>query len=194
MEVENHSIRMADKDKDTDKDKEEEEEVNEEEEVTNLLPTTANTANINHPLSGSTTVEEEVDAAAPMPSVKRATAPTPNTALTLATRSMRTSTTERLRETRPGKRGSTLALPWTMATLPTTTTTISVANVGRTILAISSFGVGLQGGAQHPVHQIAVGKLMPYLTWEPKAALYLQLCTTLYLAPTNPNYQIVHLD
>jgi hypothetical protein len=104
------------KDKDKDNDKEEEEEVDseEEEEVTNLLPTTANTANINNPLSGSTTVEEkaaEVDPAAPMPSVKRATAPTPATALTLATPalarwailSMRTSTTEGLRETRPGK-------------------------------------------------------------------------------------------
>jgi hypothetical protein len=147
MEVENHSINMADKDKDTDKDneeEEEEEEVKQEEKVTNLLPTTANTAYIHHPLSGSTTVEEEVEATAPTPSVKRATAPTPNTALTLATRSMRTSTTEGLRETRAGKRGYILALPWTMATLPTTTTTIYVANVGRTILAISSFGVGLQ--------------------------------------------------
>jgi hypothetical protein len=94
-----------------DKDNEEEEEVNKEEKVTNPLPTTANTAYIHHPLSGSTTVEEEVDATAPMPSVKRATAPTPNTALTLATLSTRTSTTEGLRETRPGKRGSILALP-----------------------------------------------------------------------------------
>jgi hypothetical protein len=39
------------KDKDKDKD-------NKEEEVTNLLPTTANTANISHPLSGSITAEE----------------------------------------------------------------------------------------------------------------------------------------
>jgi hypothetical protein len=78
---------MANKDKDTDKDNEEEEEVNEEEKVTNPLLTTANTAYIHHPLSGSTTVEEEVE---------------------------------------------------------------------RTILAISSFGMGLQGGAQRPVHQIAL--------------------------------------
>jgi hypothetical protein len=34
-----------------------------------------------------------------------------------------------------------------------------VANVWRTIMAISCFGVGLQGGAQRPVHQIAVGKV-----------------------------------
>jgi hypothetical protein len=52
---------MADKDKDTDKDNKEEKEVNEEEKVTNLLPTTVNTAYIHHPISGSTTVEEEVD-------------------------------------------------------------------------------------------------------------------------------------
>jgi hypothetical protein len=93
----------------------EEEEDSEEAEVTNLLPTTANTANISQPLSGSTTAEkeaDEVDAAAPMPSVMRATASTPaTTALTLATpapawwatRSLRTLTTEGLWETRPGK-------------------------------------------------------------------------------------------
>jgi hypothetical protein len=199
MEVENHSISMADKDKDN---KEEEEDNEEEEEVTNLLPTMANTANINHPLSGSTTVEEEVDSSAPMPSVKRATAPTPATALTLATpaparwatRSMRTSTTEGLKETRPGKRDPHSHFHGRWQHYQQHSTTIFVADVWRTILAISCFGVGLRGGAQRPVHQIAVGKLMPYLTREPKAALYLQLCTTLYLAPTNPNYQIVHLD
>jgi hypothetical protein len=109
--------KAKDKDKDKDKDNEEKEEEadNKEEEVTNLLPTTANTANISHPLSGSTTAKEEaaeVEAVAPMPSVMRATALTPaTTALTLATpalarwaiRSTRTSTTEGLRETRPGK-------------------------------------------------------------------------------------------
>jgi hypothetical protein len=103
-----------DKDKDKDKDNKEEED-NEEEEVTNLLVTTANTASISQPLSGSTTAEEEEakeDAVAPMPSIMRATALTPaTTALTLATpapaqwaiRSMRTSTMAGLRETRPGK-------------------------------------------------------------------------------------------
>jgi hypothetical protein len=103
------------KDKDKDNEEEEEEADNEEEEVTNLLQTMVNTANISHPLSGSTTAEKEaaeVDAVAPMPSVKRATALTPaTTALTLATpaparwaiRSTRTLTTEGLRETRPGK-------------------------------------------------------------------------------------------
>jgi hypothetical protein len=107
--------KAKDKDKDNEEEEEEEED-NEEEEVTNLLQTTANTANISQPLSGSTTAEEEaaeVDAAAPMPSVMRATAQTPaTTALTLATpaqarwaiRSTRTLTTEGLRETRPGKR------------------------------------------------------------------------------------------
>jgi hypothetical protein len=78
------------KDKDKDKDNEEEEEEdNEEEEVTNLLSTMANTANISQPLSGSTTAKEEadeVDTAAPMPSVMRVTDPTQaTTALTLAT-------------------------------------------------------------------------------------------------------------
>jgi hypothetical protein len=109
-----------DKDKDKDKDNKveednEEEEDNKEEEVTNLLLTTAKTASISQPLSSSTTAEEEEaeeDAVAPMPLVMRATALTPATiALTLATpaparwaiRSMRTSTTARLRETRPGK-------------------------------------------------------------------------------------------
>jgi hypothetical protein len=105
-----------DMDKDKDKDNEEEEEDNEEEEeVTNLLLTTANTASISHPLSGSTTAEEEEaeeDAVAPMPSVTRATTLTPATAaLTLATTDLvrlatpltRTSTTAGLRETRPGK-------------------------------------------------------------------------------------------
>jgi hypothetical protein len=62
---------------------------NEEEEVINLLLTTAKTANISYPLSGSTTAEEEEaeeDAVAPMPSVTRARALTPATAdLTLAT-------------------------------------------------------------------------------------------------------------
>jgi hypothetical protein len=103
------------KDKGKGKDNEEEEEDSKEEEVTNLLPTTANMANISQPLSGSTTAEEEaaeVDAAAPKPSVMRDLAPTPaKTALTLATpaparwaiRSTRTLTTEGLRETRPGK-------------------------------------------------------------------------------------------
>jgi hypothetical protein len=108
-------VKVKDKDKGKGKDNKEEEEDSEKEEVTNLLPTTANTANISQPLSGSTTVEEEateVDAAAPMPSVTRATAPAPaTTALTLATpapawwaiRSTRTSTMEGHRETRPGK-------------------------------------------------------------------------------------------
>jgi hypothetical protein len=103
-----------DKDKDKDKDNKEEED-NEEEEVTNLLVTTANTASISQPLSGSTTAEEEEakeDAVAPMPSVTRATALTPATAaLTLATTApvrlatplTRTPTTAGLRETRPGK-------------------------------------------------------------------------------------------
>jgi hypothetical protein len=106
------------KDKDNDKDnknEKEEEEDNEEEEVTNLLPTMANTANISHPLSGLTTVKEEaaeVDAVAPTPSAMRATALTPaTTTLILATpaperwaiRLTRTSTTAGLRETRPGK-------------------------------------------------------------------------------------------
>jgi hypothetical protein len=101
--------------KNKDNEEKEEEEDNKEEEVTNLLPTTANTANISHPLSGLTTAEEEaaeVDAGAPTPSAMRATALAPaTTALTLATpatarwaiRSTRTSTTEGLRETRPGK-------------------------------------------------------------------------------------------
>jgi nitric oxide reductase activation protein len=108
-------VKDKDKDKDKDNEEEEEEEDNEEEEVTNLLPTTANTANISHPLSGSTTAKEEaaeVDAVALTLLVMRATARTPaTTALTLATpaparwaiRSTRTSTTEGLRETRPGK-------------------------------------------------------------------------------------------
>jgi hypothetical protein len=107
--------KVKDKGKGKDNEEEEEEEDSEEEEVTNLLPATANTANISQPLSGSTTAEEEaaeVDAAAPMPLVMRATAQTLATpALTLATpaparwaiRSTRTSTTEGLRETRPGK-------------------------------------------------------------------------------------------
>jgi hypothetical protein len=85
---------------------------NEEEEVTNLLLTTANTASISQPLNGSTTAEEEEAVVAPTPSVKRATALTPATAaLTLATTAgvrlaaplTRTSTTAGLRETRPGK-------------------------------------------------------------------------------------------
>jgi hypothetical protein len=75
--------------KDKDNEEEGEEEDNEEEEVTNLLPTTANTDNISHPLSGSTTAEEEaakVDAVAHMPSVIRAMDLTPaTTTLTLAT-------------------------------------------------------------------------------------------------------------
>jgi hypothetical protein len=99
-----------------DKDKDNKEEDNkEEEEVTNLLPTTANTAGISQPLNGSTTAKEEAaeeDAVAPMPLVTRATALTPATvALTLATTALallailltRTSTTAGLRETRPGK-------------------------------------------------------------------------------------------
>jgi hypothetical protein len=45
--------------KDKDKDNEEEEEDNKEEEVTNLLLTTANTASVNQPLSGSTIAKEE---------------------------------------------------------------------------------------------------------------------------------------
>jgi hypothetical protein len=104
----------ATKDKDKDKDNKEEED-NEEEEVTNLLLTTANTASISQPLSGSTTAEEEEaeeDAVEPMPSVMRAmTLTLATTALTLATpapaqeaiRSIRTSTTAGLRESRPGK-------------------------------------------------------------------------------------------
>jgi hypothetical protein len=94
--------------KDKDKDNEEEEEDNEEEEVTNQLPTTANTDSISHPLSGSSTAEveaAEVDVVAPMPSVMRATALTPATPAPerWAIPSTRTSTTEGLRETRPGK-------------------------------------------------------------------------------------------
>jgi hypothetical protein len=97
------------------KDNEEEEDNEKEEEVINLLPTTANTSSISHPLSSLTTAEEEaaeVDAVAPTPSAMRATALTPvTTVLTLATpaparwaiRLMRTSTTAGLRETRPWK-------------------------------------------------------------------------------------------
>ncbi len=101
----------------------EEEEDSEEAEVTNLLPTTANTDNISHPLSGLTTAEEEaaeVDAVAPTPSAMRATARTPaTTVLTLATlaperwaiRLTRTSTTSGVRETRPGKWAPHLHFP-----------------------------------------------------------------------------------
>jgi hypothetical protein len=152
------------KDKDKEKDNEEEEEDNqEEEEVINLLPTTANTASISHPFSGLTTTEEEaakVDGVGPTPLAMRATALTPaTTVLTLATPAPSRWAIGLRQDSGKLDQGSGLHTCTSLngGNITNNNNNNFVANVWRTNLAISCFGVGLQGGAQHPVHQIAVG-------------------------------------